>query len=357
MTTLHGQEDMTPDTLAAAPRIPPPHKLLLPGHHQQTNTHPCTINPADFVEPIQHTLVNSVTNTSALTVTSMHRNIYLTIVNDNWGSPDILHRSRKNQDPQDPSTGTMRATMRSKAMKMEISMEKIDHLTHMAPNLFLSLTRFDSPSIYLILPHCFPFKQTSPFSSISASPLWISTAHHLLQKILFPQRRPLHLCQQHYVSSSSLSSGLQLGSHPLQTRNHGIWPQEFRIHGKHSNQPSPPPKWIHQPLYIPSPSIYHLQPTIQHLRRLHQARLVRYPLHRNILGISGNWTTIDASDRTHWWSIWYPTKQCSDPQEAPITNQHWNHLFYRRRRQLWWHICWWKSHGYNHVPLWRHSGV
>ena len=117
MTTLHGQEDMAPDILATAPRIPPPHKPLLPGHHQQTNTHPCTTNPADFVEPIQHTLVNSVTNTSALTVTSMHWNIYLTIVNNNQGSPDILHRSKKNQGPQHPSTGTM------KAMKMGISRE------------------------------------------------------------------------------------------------------------------------------------------------------------------------------------------------------------------------------------------
>ena len=33
---------------------------------------------------------------------------------------------------------------------MGISMEKIDHLTHTAPNLFLSLTPFDSPTFYLI---------------------------------------------------------------------------------------------------------------------------------------------------------------------------------------------------------------
>ena len=128
MTTSHGQEDMTPDTLATALRIPPPHKPLLPGHHQQTNTHLCTTNPADFVGPIQHTLVNSVTNTSVPTVTSMHWNIYLTIVNDDWGSPDVLHRSKKNLGPQYLSTGTTGATTRSKAMKMGISMEKIDHL-------------------------------------------------------------------------------------------------------------------------------------------------------------------------------------------------------------------------------------
>ena len=240
-------------------------------------------------------------------------------------------------------------------------MRKINHLTLAAPNLFL-LSNLFWLTFHLFNPFSLFSIQTNlplffhqPFSM--PPPLQISTAHHLLQQILSPQWRPIHLCWWHYVLSSSLSFGLQLGNHLLQTRNHGIWPQEFRIHREHLNQPSPPPKRIHQSPHLPSPSINHLQPMIQHLRRLHQARLVWYPLHCNILGISGNWTTSNAPDRTHWWSIWYPTKQCSDPQETPITNQHRNHLFYWRRRQLWWYVCRWKSHWPSHAPSWRHLGV
>ena len=142
----HGQEELTTDIPAAAQKTPPPHKPLPPRRHQQTNTHPCTTNLADFVGPIQHTLMNSVTNTNAPIVIYMHQNTCLTIVNDDQGSPNAYHQSRRNLDPQPHSTGTMRAITKLKAMKMGISMEKIDHLTHMALNLFLSLISSDSSS-------------------------------------------------------------------------------------------------------------------------------------------------------------------------------------------------------------------
>ena len=79
----------------------------------------------------------------------MHQNTYLTIVNNDQGSPNAYHWSRRNLDPQPHSTGTMRATTKSKAMKMGISTEKIDHLTHMAPNLFLSLIPSELTMLYL----------------------------------------------------------------------------------------------------------------------------------------------------------------------------------------------------------------
>ena len=146
MTMSLGQEDTTTGIPADAQRIPPPHKPLLPRCHQQTDTHPCTTNLVDFVGPIQHTLVNSVTNTNALTVIYMHQNICLTIVNNDQGSLNAYHRSKRNLDPQPHSTGTMRAITKLKAMKMGISTEKIDHLTHMAPNLFFVRWWQDKPS-------------------------------------------------------------------------------------------------------------------------------------------------------------------------------------------------------------------
>ena len=159
-TMSHGQEDSMTDIPATAQKTPPPHKPLPPGCHQQTNTHPCTTNLADFVGPIQHTLVNSVTNTNALIVIYTHQNTCLTIVNDNQGSPNAYHRSKKNLDPQPHSTGTMRAITKLKAMKMGISTEKIDHLTHMAPNLFLSLIPSYSLTFYLIPSFVPPFFTT-----------------------------------------------------------------------------------------------------------------------------------------------------------------------------------------------------
>ena len=84
------------------------------------------------MEPIQHIPVNFATNINAPIVIYTHLDTYPTIVNDNQGSPNVYHRSKRNLDPQPHSIGTTRAITKLKAIKMEILTGKTNHLTHTA---------------------------------------------------------------------------------------------------------------------------------------------------------------------------------------------------------------------------------
>ena len=142
MTMSHGPEDLMMDTPADAQKTPPPHKPLPPRRHQLINTHPYNTNLADFVEPIQHIPANFATNINAPIVIYTHPNTYPTIVNDDQGSPNIYHWSKRNLGPQPHSIGTTRAITKLKAIKMEILTGKTNCLTHMAPKTKYTLDSY-----------------------------------------------------------------------------------------------------------------------------------------------------------------------------------------------------------------------
>ena len=130
---LPGPEDLTTDTPAGAQKILLPHRPPPLGPLQPINIPLYNTNLADSVGPIRHTLENFALNTSVPIVTSTRPNTYPIIANNDQEIPNASSRPRKNPDPQLLSTGNMRGITKSKAIKTEISMEKTNCLTHMAP--------------------------------------------------------------------------------------------------------------------------------------------------------------------------------------------------------------------------------
>ena len=127
-----GQEDLMMGIPADAQKTLPPRRPHHLGPLQPINIPPYNTNLADFAEPIWLTPVNFVLNINAPIVIYTHLNTYPTIANDDQETPNTYNGPKRNLDPQLHSTGSTRDIMKLKAIKMEISMGKINCLTHTA---------------------------------------------------------------------------------------------------------------------------------------------------------------------------------------------------------------------------------